>query len=158
MCDMACNGDCGCTAPLTLRFKKLCSEAKAPTYGSDGAACFDFYSVDEGVLHNSHRSMVFGTGIAIQIPQGYALNVYSRSGHGFNSSVRLANSTGIIDEDYTGEIKVKLVLDDPAMLFKVHKGDRIAQGRLEKVQRTEFVEVDELINTKRGENGFGSTG
>ena len=87
--------------------------------------------------------------------------VFSRSGHGFNHAVRLANSVGVIDSDYRGEVKVKLACDDcpdDEPPLKINPGDRIAQAMVLPIPRVEFEEVTELSATARGQGGFGSTG
>ncbi|QHJ79336.1 MAG: hypothetical protein [Bacteriophage sp.] len=85
------------------------------------------------------------------------MKIYSRSGHGFNHDVRLSNCTGILDSGYLGEVKVKLAIDNGGM-YRVAKGDRIAQGELQPVIHAEFTVVDSLKQTARGSGGFGSTG
>ena len=83
--------------------------------------------------------------------------LFSRSGHGFSSGVRLANCVGVIDSDYRGEIKIKLQKDTEYSYFAINPGDRIAQGLIIPYPRVEFVE-GELTGTERGAGGFGSTG
>ena len=82
--------------------------------------------------------------------------IYSRSGHGFNWGVRLANCVGVIDSDYRGEVKVKLQADGCAMTVSKH--DRIAQAMIIPVPKVQFTEVEALSETVRGAGGFGSTG
>jgi len=84
--------------------------------------------------------------------------VFSRSGHGFNHDVRLANCVGVIDADYRGEIRVKLTADSKANPLIVRPGDRIAQALVIPIAQMSFTEVDELSDTTRGTGGFGSTG
>ena len=83
--------------------------------------------------------------------------IYSRSGHGFKNDVRLANCVGVIDSDYTGEVKIKLTIDNEEG-FIVEHGSRVAQAMIIKLPSVQLVEVDELKTTERGANGFGSTG
>lgn len=139
---------------MIIKFKKLHQNAKLPTYATDGSACFDFYATESVWLSRGHT---FSTGLAAEIPEGYVLKIYSRSGHGFNKGIRLANCVGIIDQDYRGEIKIKLVVDGYAHL-EVEQGDRIAQGMLIKVDRPALEWSEEISETDRGEGGFGSTG
>jgi dUTP pyrophosphatase len=143
-----------------LRIKRLHPDAKIPQFATAGAACFDLHAVDADVFE-PHRcdkkAVIFSTGLAVEIPPGYVLKIYSRSGHGFKNAVRLSNCVGIIDSDYRGEIKVSLRADGEACP-KVRTGDRIAQAMLELAPRFEIVEVEELSQTARGEGGFGSTG
>lgn len=141
--------------------KRLTDTAILPAFATAGAACFDLHAdlksedgCEQIIFSYEH---IFRTGLAFDIPKGYALMVYSRSGHGFKNDVRLANCVGVIDSDYTGEVKVKLTIDHDGS-FTVSHGDRIAQAMLIKVPCVQLVEVDELKTTERGANGFGSTG
>lgn len=153
---------------FNINVKKLRPDAKLPIYGSDGAACFDLHAIvdnEDGIILQSPQlgshpfEYVFSTGLSFDIPDGYQMLIFSRSGHGFNQNVRLANCVGVIDSDYLGEVKVKLIVDDYGRGLRVRNGDRIAQAQILPVLRTEFVEVDELNkNTERGDGGFGSTG
>lgn len=141
---------------MKLGVKRLVPDARMPAFASDGAACFDLYAVSASL---DHSTAIYGTGLAFDIPEGYCLKVYSRSGHGFKNDIRLANCVGIIDSDYTGEVKVKLASDNRSWRYPwPHVGERIAQAMLVKLVDTEFVEVDELKRTTRGDGGFGSTG
>ena len=81
---------------LTLKVKRLTETAKLPTYAHDGDACFDLYA-DSVTSSNGGTVFTCGTGLAVDIPQGYALMVYSRSGHGFNHNTRLSNAVGVGD-------------------------------------------------------------
>ena len=103
---------------------------------------------------------VYSTGLALEIPDGYCVEVYSRSGHGFRDDLRLSNCVGIIDADYTGEIKVKMAYDGPSFLTAEWPwvNERVAQAKLVKLVKTEIVEVYEQKETERGVGGFGSTG
>ena len=143
---------------MKLGIKLSGPKAKMPFFATEGAACFDIYSTYREP--SGSNSMLYSTGVFMDIPDGYVVKVYSRSGHGFNSNIRLCNSTGIIDADYTGEIKVKLTYDGPAYRKPEWPsvGDRVAQAMLEKLVDTELVQIYEMKETARGENGFGSTG
>ena len=141
---------------MNVRIKKLDVDAKTPTYASDGAGCFDLYALHRAGV-NEFRPQIIDTGIAFEIPPGYAMFVFSRSGHGFNHDVRLANCVGVIDSDYRGSVKVKLTADPGSGLF-VEPGDRIAQAAILPVPNIHFEEVGALSETARGANGFGSTG
>jgi dUTP pyrophosphatase len=83
--------------------------------------------------------------------------IFSRSGHGFKNDVRLSNCVGVIDSDYRGEVQIKLS-NDGGDHFTINNDDRIAQAMLVKLPWVELIEVDELSETARGTNGFGSTG
>lgn len=136
---------------------RLHPDAKRPTYATDGAGCFDLYAVDGGTVTES-SPVVLGTGLAVKIPDGYVMLVFSRSGNGFKNDVRLSNCVGVIDSDYAGEIKVKLACDSPFGSHQVKPGDRVAQAMILPFPRVRFIEVDELPATARGTDGFGSTG
>lgn len=141
---------------IDVNIKLLSPSAKVPTYGTAGAACFDLYAADT-VAVLPGRSAVVKTDVAFEVPDGHVLKIYSRSGHGFKNGVRLANGTGIVDSDYRGHVPVCLH-NDGRETFVVRQGDRVAQAMVEPVLRVEFNVVDELSETARGENGFGSTG
>lgn len=139
-----------------LRFKKLDYRAKTPVYATDGAGAFDIATIDPGQIPPTFGG-VFRTGLSFEIPEGHSMLIFSRSGHGFKKGVRLANSVGLADSDYRGELMVKLHNDGDA-LFEVEAGDRIAQAIIIETPRYAFVEVDALSATARGTKGFGSTG
>lgn len=136
--------------------------ARIPTYATSGSACFDIYAVlDEPVPVCNGEPVIIPTGLKFDIPVGYALMIYSRSGHGFNSDVRLSNCTGVIDSDYIGELMVKLTqdVDHCEGVFWVNHGDRIAQGMLIPVEQVTFKQVNEPPQQKTDrQGGFGSTG
>lgn len=153
---------------MRLKVKKLHQSAIIPKYATSGAACFDLHAVVDGdaILLNSYvykdHPLTIKTGLSFEIPEGHVMLVYSRSGHGFKSNVRLSNCVGVIDSDYRGEVQVKLIQDIAAEmvneLLYINNGDRIAQAMIVPVDRVEFEEVTELSDTERGVNGFGSTG
>ena len=144
---------------MQVKIKKLTTTAKTPTYGSDGAAAFDIYAdlPDTWLSIPAGEMRAISTGIAVEVPTGHVLRIYSRSGHGYNHSVSLANCVGVIDSDYRGEVMAGL-RNDGHLSFPVHHGDRIAQGIIEPIERVEFVDAEELSLTERGTKGFGSTG
>lgn len=154
---------------MKVKVKKLDKLAKLPTYATDGSGCFDIYAMqcessyaadEDGSVRIGGAPIVFGTGLAFEVPEGQVLLIFSRSGHGFNYDVRLANAVGVIDSDYRGELKVKLTPDSvaPSNRMHVYPGDRIAQGLILPFERVEFQEVEELSATRRGVGGFGHTG
>lgn len=147
-----------------MKIKKLHPSAKPPIYATPGAACFDLFATDVDGDPDRHgwvernEPVTCGTGLAFEVPAGYVMLIFSRSGHAFNNDVRLANCVGVIDSDYRGEVKIKLTCDAARSDLKVRPGDRIAQAMLMPVQRIEFEVVDSLSTTERGAGGFGSTG
>lgn len=144
-------------APInSLKIKRLHPDAIVPRYASAGAACFDLHAIQGGEV-GAYSSAVFDTGLAFEIPSGWMMQIFSRSGHGFSHDVRLSNCVGVIDADYRGAVLVKLRNDGP-LRFDVKTGERIAQAQLSPVIRVSFEMVDALSETERGAGGFGSTG
>lgn len=146
---------------MKVKVKKLHPDAKLPVYATDGAGCFDLHALEsEFDILTSSLPVKVSTGLSFEIPEGYVMLVFSRSGHGFKHGIRLSNCVGVIDSDYRGEVKVKLHKDSTLLnqVFRVNKGDRIAQAMIVPIPKIEFVEVDELSDTERGDSGFGSTG
>ena len=142
---------------MDVKIKLLTDTARVPTYATDGSAAFDIYA-DEADLVEYGRYTKFRTGISVEVPAGHVLKVYGRSGHAFKDGVRLVNCTGIIDADYRGEVMVGLVCDQPGGCAYIKHGDRIAQGIIMPVEKTNFIVADELSETVRGTNGCGSSG
>lgn len=150
---------------LEVKVKRLQPDAMLPTYATDGSACFDIYayiSPAPGTLISpacvtTGAKVTVGTALSFEIPKGYVMLIFSRSGMGFKDNIRLANCTGIIDSDYRGEVRVKLTRDDPCELVVRH-GDRIAQAMIVPAQTVHFLEVEQLTDTARGTGGYGSTG
>lgn len=144
---------------MNVKIKKIHPDAKVPVYGSKGAACFDLYAariID--TTDDIERTVTYGTGLQFEVPEGHVMMIYSRSGHGFKHGITLANSTGVIDADYRGEVCVKLRKPDVSVYGMPDVGERIAQAMIIPVEQVAFEEVDELSDTERGEGGFGSTG
>lgn len=135
---------------MKLKVRKLDPGAVIPSFATDGSAAFDLVAI-------KREGQLFNTGLAFEVPPGHVMLIFSRSGMGFNDNTRLANCVGVIDSDYRGEVKVKLTRDDDRPL-DARSGDKIAQAVVIKLPKIELVEVDELSETARGENGFGSTG
>ena len=144
---------------LNVNLKLIHPRALAPAYANAGDACFDLRAIIDGdpVTIAPGKAEVFSTGLVFEIPAGHVLKVYSRSGHGFKNDLRLANSTGVIDSSYRGEVMVKL-RNDGEVPFTVNHGDRIAQGMVEQYPQVAFTVVGEVSETARGTGGLGSTG
>jgi dUTP pyrophosphatase len=151
---------------VQMRVKRVHPGAILPTYQNDGDACFDLHCIS-GALIGWRKTgceealglaVEFRTGLAFEVPGGYALMIYSRSGHGFNHGLRLSNCVGVIDSGYRGEVKVKLRLDTWGEHYGVMAGDRIAQAMLIPVPHVRLVLAEDLTDTTRGTGGFGSTG
>ena len=142
---------------MTLRFKRLSDEARAPTQAHEGDAGYDLYASEAALLGPGERASV-GTGIAVAIPEGCAGLVLPRSGLARKHGIGLANAPGLIDSGYRGEVRVLLLNADRSEQFEVSVGDRIAQLLLVRFESGPVEEVDSLDETARGEGGFGSTG
>ena len=143
---------------MKLGIVRLRDTAILPQYHSAGAACFDIHAdLEDTKLLMPRGSLVVPTGLAFNIPEGWVLNIFSRSGHGFKAGVRLVNAVGVIDCDYTGELRIGLHNDGDQHFTVVH-GDRIAQGMLLPALRLSLIEDFEVKTTERGSKGYGSTG
>ena len=145
---------------MKVRFKKLSPQAIVPTYAHNGDACFDIYALgdmEKPVDIRPDGAAVIPTGISFEVPMGYVMLEFSRSGHGFKHGVRLGNAVGVIDAGYRGELKVSLHNDGRAR-FKVAHGDRIAQAMIIPRPAIELEESDDLSDSSRGTGGLGSTG
>lgn len=146
---------------LEVKIKKLHKDAVIPKYETTGSVGMDLTATSKE--YDEYGNVVFGTGIAIQIPDGYYADLRPRSSISKYDLV-LANSVGTVDSDYIGELILKF---KPSMCFGVNRGDdygvmydvgdRIAQLVILPHPKVSFVEVDELSKTDRGTGGFGST-
>lgn len=126
-----------------------------PKYQTEGAAAMDLHAAKAMlILPDSTRAVE--TGLAMAIPDGYELQIRSRSGLA-SRGIFVTNGPGTVDSDYRGEIKV-LITNTSGGDFHINRGDRIAQAALAPVTLAEMKEVEELSATERGEGGFGSTG
>ena len=141
---------------INLKVKRLTDTAKLPTYAHDGDACFDLYADDVNEICGG-TVFTCDTGLSVEVPQGYAMMIYSRSGHGFKNNMRLSNCVGVLDSGYRGNIMVKLTCDRQIQ-YVPKVGDRIAQAMLIPVPVVTFEEATELSDSERGEGGFGSSG
>jgi len=139
---------------MSLRVKKLSEDAIIPTRGSGGAVGYDLYSMDDVIIKPLQRALVC-TGIVIVLPSGVYGRVAPRSGLAVKHGIQVG--AGVIDPDYTGEIKVVL-FNQGDKTFEVKKGDRIAQLVLEKCETPQIEEIGKIEETVRGSGGFGSTG
>lgn len=143
---------------MEVKIKKLNENAKI-THGSEKSAGYDLHACmdSESIFIEPQTNKLVGTGISMAIPEGYFGGIYARSGLATKEGLRPANCVGVVDSDYRGEIKVALFNDTNEKKVVVN-GDRIAQLIIQPYLDLEFVEVDELDDSNRGENGFGSTG
>lgn len=154
------------------------SDNALPKYATSGSAGFDFCANVEDVkekfawncsflrninkkiievtIHPGGRALI-PTGLHMAIPEGYMLAIVTRSGLGLRNGITMANSFGVIDADYRGDIGL-IVQNNGFEPFTIQQGDKIGQGIIYKCEQAEFTLVDELSKTERGEGGYGHTG
>ena len=142
---------------IKLKIQKLDKTLKTPEYAHIGDAGLDLYSAVDCILRPSERRKV-PTGIKIAIPEGYAGFVQPKSGLAIKNGLSLVNTPGLIDSGYRGEVCAILINLDPEKDVIIKRGDKICQLVIQKVENIEIEITDELENTSRGEDGFGSTG
>ena len=143
---------------MNIKVKKLKPGATVPTMGSKFAAGADLYSAEDAdVVIAPSETKFIGTGLAMEIPEGYVGLVYARSGLACKRGLAPANKVGVVDSDYRGEIKVALH-NHGKEAQTVEKGERIAQMVIAPYLSVNYEEADELSETERGEGGFGHSG
>jgi len=131
---------------------------RLPVYMTEGAAGMDVYAhMDEGVTLGSLERAMVPTGIKMEIPFGYEVQVRPRSGLAAKHGISLVNTPGTIDSDYRGEVKI-ILINLSKDEYTIEPGERIGQLVLQKVYKMEFVECSELAETARDAGGFGHTG
>lgn len=139
---------------MKVHIKKLHPESVIPTYAKESDAGLDLTATS--IIHETAEQIVYGTGLALEIPEGFVGLVFPRS------SIRkygllMANSVGVIDAGYRGEVQVTFLKTDVEGPF-YHHGDRVAQIIIIPHPQINFVEVQALSETSRGTGGHGSTG
>lgn len=145
-------------AKLQVNLKKLHENAVVPSYGTEFSAGADLYAcMEEAVTIAPGETAFIHTGIAVEVPVGYAGLVYARSGLACKKGLAPANKVGVVDADYRGEIMVALH-NHSAEPVTVESGERIAQMVITPFLAVDYQVVEELTETVRGEGGFGSTG
>ena len=143
---------------LVIPVQRLNSDLPLPNYAKPGDAGAALIANEEVTLAPGGGRALIGTGIAVAIPRGYAGFVQPRSGLALRHGITCLNSPGLIDSGYRDELKVLLVNTDPSDPYEVHRGDRIAQLVIQKVEEVAWEESDELDDTERGLGGFGHSG
>jgi dUTP pyrophosphatase len=139
-----------------VNIKKLHPDAVIPSYAKAGDAGMDLTAIS--MEKDSHGNVVYGTGLAIEIPEGYVGLIFPRSSNS-KTDLYLTNHVGVIDSGYRGEIQFKFRANPSLINARIyHLGDRIGQLIIIPYPGIQFVEVDELSDTERGTSGFGSTG
>jgi dUTP pyrophosphatase len=141
----------------TLKIKRLRPNARLPKRATPGSTGLDLFACIEnkGEIALSTQPRLIPTGIAIEVPRGYDVQIRPRSGL---SAKGVGVTLGTIDSDYRGEILVTMYLFDPHATFEIKHGDRIAQMVISRITDLPLVEVEELSQTERGSGGPGSTG
>lgn len=164
---------------MDIKVKKVRENATIPVQATSGSAGFDLHvtafldnkgneiTTDKYYLHE-HRTETIrcATGLAFEIPEGYCMKILPRSGLAFKENITVVNAPGLIDSDYRGEVVVGLIKHHVSESVRcstnsysiINIGDRIAQAVIEKYEKPNFIEVEELSETSRGEGKFGSTG
>ena len=141
---------------IQLKIELLHPDAKMPLQARVGDAGMDLFSVVELTLKPGARELV-GTGIKLELPEGYEAQVRPRSGLALKHGVTVLNSPGTVDAGYRGEVGV-ILINHGTEPFVVEKGMRIAQMVIQRVPEVELVVVDSVSDSERGERGFGSSG
>lgn len=142
---------------VEILLQRLDPDLPAPAYAHPGDAGADLRSAIDLTLAPGERMLV-PTGVGIALPEGYVALVHPRSGLAARHGLSIVNTPGTVDAGYRGEIKVLLINTDAAESVTLHRGDRIAQLVVQRVERAVFVEVDALPDSARGVGGYGSTG
>ena len=142
---------------MTESVEVLITASVVPSYAHPGDAGADLHSSESLTLAPGERALV-GTGVSIALPDGYAAFIVPRSGLAAKHGITVVNSPGTVDAGYRGEIKVTLLNTDLHRPYAISVGDRIAQLIIMPVIRADFIPVDRLPGSQRGEGGFGSTG
>lgn len=143
---------------VKVNIKKSNEKAIVPTYGSEYAAGADLYACnEEKIIIKPHETVLIKTGIAMEIPEGYAGLIYARSGIASKRGLAPANKVGVVDSDYRGEVMVALH-NHSEKDGEIEPFERIAQLVVAPFLKVDFEEAEELSDTVRGTGGFGSTG
>lgn len=142
---------------LQVLITRLDSELPLPRYAKGGDAGADIYTRIDFTLAPGERALV-PTGISIALPDGYVALVHPRSGLAIKHGVTMVNAPGTVDAAFRGELQCIMINHDRNETANFKRGDRIAQLVFQKVERADFVEVESLPGSGRGDGGFGSTG
>jgi len=143
---------------LEIPLRRLDADLPLPEYARPGDAGVDLLASEDATLAARGGRALVGTGVVIAIPPGYAGFVQPRSGLALRHGVTCLNTPGLIDSGYRDELRVLLVNTDPSADYEVHRGDRIAQLVIQKVEQVQWQPVDELPGSERGLGGFGHSG
>jgi len=142
------------TTRVKIKIKKLHPDAIIPSYAHSGDAGMDIFSCEDAVIKSNQRALI-STGLAIELPEGYVSLIWDKSG--IASKFGITKMAGVIEHTYRGEYKI-LLLNTSDKEYIIKKGEKIAQLLIQPIITAEIEEVNELSESKRGTNGFGSTG
>lgn len=143
---------------MQVKIKRLSDTAQLPKRGSDYAAGYDLYAdLAENAVIAPHTTAMIGTGLSMEIPEGYFGGVFARSGLASKKGLRPANCVGVVDSDYRGQVTVALHNDSDEERV-IEPGERIAQLVILPFLAVDFLDSEKLSDTVRGAGGFGSTG
>ena len=133
-------------------------DVELPKYETEGSAGMDVRAnIKEPITLKSLERILIPTGLKVAIPEGYEIQVRPRSGLAIKHGITMLNTPGTVDSDYRGELKV-IVVNLSNEAYIIEPNERIGQFVLNKIEQIEFIEVEELDSTERGEGGFGHTG
>lgn len=142
--------------PIIIKFQKLSPAAIIPTYAHPGDAGADLVAIEQHILAPMQR-LAIPTGLAVEIPQGYEMQVRPKSSLALKHGITVLNTPGTVDAGYRGEIKV-ILINLGEHTFEISPGQRIAQIIIAPVTQAKFLATDQLSESSRGAGGFGSTG
>lgn len=144
---------------LQVKVKKLNDNAILPAQADSGSAGMDLTATTEKLVVEGSVSYVeYGTGLALEIPEGYMGLIFPRSSISSSTTLVLANAVGVVDSSYRGEVKLRFKSLVPMGAKKYKIGERVGQLIIVPYPKIQLVEVDELNDTQRGQGGFGSSG
>ena len=141
---------------IEIKVKKINPDAIIPKYAHERDAGFDLYSVENYEINFRERVLV-KTGLQVEIPRGYEMQIRPKSGLALKSGISVLNTPGTVDSGYRGEIGV-ILINHGSEIYAVKKGEKVAQVILNKIEKVLIVETENLSESSRGEGGFGSTG
>jgi len=139
---------------MEIKIKLLSESAKIPTKGTDAAAGYDLYAAENGEIDPLKRNLI-KTNISIAIPKGYYGRIAPRSGLAYKNGIDVM--AGVIDSDYRGDVGV-ILYNTGVEAFSYNRGDRVAQLIIEKCHKADWLQVEDLSETDRGDGGYGHTG
>lgn len=141
---------------VKVKVKKLSEQAVIPKKATVGSAGFDLHCTGRFSISPGEHVAV-PTGLAFEIPPGYVMLIYPRSGNAKKHGLTLSNAVGVVDSDYRGEVMVLLHNAGDHQVF-IEPGDRVAQAIIQRIPEVELEECENLSDTQRSSGGFGSTG